>query len=124
MFVKLQREIKMKEFVKFILAILLGLLLFGFFLTGCAKTASETATEAALQQTSAIYQQIKKECPAAKIDDQITALKATIQNQLASCEAEKGQLKERNRTLLAILIGLVAVIVAINWVKIKTKVFK
>lgn len=95
-----------------------------FLLNGCAKSASETATEAALAQTGAIYQTIKKECPTAKIDEQITALKATIQNQLASCEAEKGKLRERNNTLLAILIGLIAIIVAVNWVKIKTKVFR
>lgn len=93
-------------------------------LNGCAKTASETATEAALAQTVAIHQQIKKECPAVKIDDQIAALKATITNQLASCEAEKGKLKERNNTLLAILLGLIGVILAVNWGKIKTKVFK
>lgn len=93
-------------------------------LNGCAKTASETATEAALSQTVAIHQQIKKECPAVKIDDQIAALKATITNQLASCEAEKGQLKEKNNTLLAILIGLIGIILAVNWGKIKAKVFK
>ena len=93
-------------------------------LSGCAKSASETATEAALAQTGAIYQTIKKECPTAKIDEQIAALKATIQNQLASCEAEKGKLRERNNTLLAILIGLIAVIVAVNWLKIKTKIFR
>ena len=93
-------------------------------LTGCVKTASETATEAALSQTAVLHQQIKKECPTVKIDDQIAALKATIQNQLASCEVEKGKLRERNNTLLAILLGLIGVIVAINWVKIKTKVFK
>lgn len=100
--------------------ILLVLLL----LSGCAKSASETATEAALAQTESIYQQIKKECPTAEINAPIAALKATIENQLASCVAEKGQLKERNRTLLAILIGLIAIIVAVNWVKIKTRVFK
>lgn len=99
------------------------LLIFATILNSCAKSASETATEAALAQTGAIYQTIKKECPAAKIDEQIAALKATIQNQLASCEAEKGKLRERNNTLLAILIGLIAVIIAVNWVKIKTKVF-
>lgn len=100
------------------------LLILTVLISGCAKTASETATQAALSQTSAIYQTIKKECPAAKIDEQIAALKATITNQLASCEAEKGKLKERNNTLLAILFGLLAIIVAINWVKIKAKVFK
>lgn len=93
-------------------------------LCSCAKTASETATEAALAQTVAIHQQIKKECPAAKIDEPIAALKATITNQLAACHAEKGKLKERNNTLLAILCGIIAIIVAVNWVKIKTKVFK
>lgn len=97
-------------------------ILIALALIGCAKTASETATEAALHQTSVIQQQIKKECPAAKIDDQITALKATIQNQLASCEAEKGQLREKNNTLLAILIGLLSVIVVVKWFKIKNKV--
>lgn len=97
---------------------------FLFILFGCAKTATQTATEAALAQTNAIYQQIKKECPTAKIDEPIAALKATIQNQLASCEAQMGQIKERNRTLWAVLIGLCAVIVAFNWAKIKTRMFK
>lgn len=122
MFVKLQREIKMKEFVKFILTIFLGLLLFGLFLTGCAKTASETATEAALSQTAALHQQIKKECPTVNFDTSINALKSTITNQLASCEAEKGMLREKNNTLLAILIGLISVIVVVKWFKIKSKV--
>lgn len=100
------------------------IVIFALLLNGCAKTASETATEAALSQTVAIHQQIKKECPAAKIDEPIAALKATITNQLAACQAEKDKLKERNNTLLAILIGLIGIIIAVNWVKIKTKVFK
>lgn len=112
----------MKEFVKFILTIFLGLLLFGWFLTGCAKTASETATEAALSQTAALHQQIKKECPTVNFDTSINALKSTITNQLASCEAEKGRLREKNNTLLAILIGLISVIVVVKWFKIKSKV--
>lgn len=93
-------------------------------LFGCAKTATETATEAALHQANAIEQQIKKECPQAKIDAPITALKATIENQLASCQAEQATLRAKNNTLLAILFGLIAVIVAVNWVKIKTRIFK
>lgn len=93
-------------------------------LCSCVKTASETATEAALAQTNAIYQQIKKQCPQAEINEPIAALKATINNQLAACHAEKGKLKERNNTLLAILLGLIGIIIAVNWVKIKTKVFK
>lgn len=114
----------MKEFVKFILTILLGLLLFGLFLTGCAKTASETATEAALSQTTALHQQIKKECPTVNFDTSINALKSTITNQLASCEAEKDKLREKNNTLLAILIGLIAVIVVSNWAKLKARFIK
>lgn len=93
-------------------------------LTGCAKTASETATEAALSQTAALHQQIKKECPAANFDKQIEAINNVIKTQLASCESQMGQLKERNNTLLAILLGLIGIIIAVNWVKIKTKVFK
>ena len=124
MFVKLQREIKMKEFVKFILTILLGLLLFGLFLTGCVQNASETAAETSLHQVSAIEQQIKKECPAAKIDEPIKALKSSINTQLAVCESQKDTLQERNNTLMAILIGLIAIIVVIIWVKIKSGVLK
>lgn len=93
-------------------------------LFGCAKTASESATEAALAQTSALHQQIKKECPTANFDKQIEAINSVIKSQLASCESQMGQLKERNRTLWAVLLGLVAVIVAFNWVKIKTRIFK
>lgn len=97
---------------------------FILFLCGCAKTAPEAATEAALAQTSALHQQIKKDCPMANFDKEIEALNSTIKSQLASCESKMGQLKERNNTLLAILIGLIAVIVAFNWAKIKTRIFK
>ena len=100
------------------------IVIFVLLLNGCAKTASETATEAALSQTNAIYQQIKKQCPQAEINEPIAALKATITHQLAACHAEKDKLKERNNTLLAILCGIIAIIVAVNWVKIKTKLIK
>lgn len=98
----------------FIIAILLSL-------TACAKTASESATEASLHQVAVIEQQIKKECPTAKIDSQITALQASIKTQLLTCESEKATLKERNNLLLAILIGLISVIIALNWFKIKKR---
>lgn len=124
MFVKLQREIKMKEFVKFIITIFLGLLLVGLFLTGCVQNASETATETSLHQVSVIEQQIKKECPTAKIDESIKALKSSINTQLAVCESQKATLEEKNNTLLAILIGLIAIIVVVNWTKIKARIFK
>ena len=78
-------------------------------LCGCAKNASETATETSLNQVSVIEQQIKKECPMAKFDEQMNALRDSIKNQLAVCEAEKDTLKERNNTLLVILVGILVV---------------
>ena len=93
-------------------------------LYGCAKSASETATEAALHQTQAVYQQVKKECPTAKIDESIAALQATIKSQLAACESEKGKLRERNNTLIVILIGILAVLGVANWAKLKARFIK
>lgn len=101
-----------------------AIFLFILFLCGCAKTPIETATDASLGQVDALEQQIKKDCPAVNYDKQINALRDSIKTQLSTCEAKMGELKERNNTLLAILIGLVAVIIAFNWAKIKTKVFK
>lgn len=66
--------------MKYILILLL--------LTGCAKTASETAADAALSQVDAVEAQIKKECPATKIDKDMNALRASIKSQLATCEGE------------------------------------
>lgn len=100
------------------------LLIFIVLLNGCAKTATETATDASLGQVDALQEQIKKDCPTVNYDKQMNALRDSIKTQLATCEAKMGELKERNNTLLAILIGLIAVIVAFNWAKIKTKVLK
>ena len=91
----------MKRFT--ILLILTGLL------SGCVKNASETATETSLNQVNVIEQQIKKECPTAKFDEQMNALRDSIKNQLAVCETEKSVLRERNNTLIVILIGIVLV---------------
>lgn len=93
-------------------------------LTACAKNASESAADASLHQVAVIEQQIKKECPTAKIDAQITALQASIKTQLFTCESEKATLRERNNTLMAILFGLIALLVAINWAKVKKGVLK
>lgn len=93
-------------------------------LVSCAKTPIETATDASLGQVDALEQQIKKDCPAVNYDKQINALRDSIKTQLSTCEAKMGELKERNNTLLAILIGLIAVIIAFNWAKIKTKIFR
>lgn len=100
------------------------IILIALLLTACVQNASETAAETSLHQVSAIEQQIKKECPTAKIDEPIKALKSSINTQLAVCESQKATLKEKNNTLLAILIGLIVVIVIINWIKIKAGVTK
>lgn len=57
-------------------------------LFGCAKTAPEVAADAALSQVGAVEQQIKKECPQAKIDKQMDSLRSVIKSQLSSCEAQ------------------------------------
>lgn len=88
-------------------------------LSGCAKNASESAAETSLHQVSVIEQQIKKECPTAKFDEQMNALRENIKTQLATCETEKGVLRERNNTLLVILIGLVLLIGISKWSKIQ-----
>lgn len=87
--------------MKFLIIILL--------LTGCAKNASQTAADASLQQVNVIEQQIKKECPTAKFDDQMNALRDSIKSQLAICEAQKGTLEERNNTLIVVLLGIAIV---------------
>ena len=91
----------MKPFYNFVIVAVL--------LSGCMKNASETATETSLHQVNAIEQQIKKDCPAVKIDEQMNALRDSIKNQLATCETEKRVLEERNNTLLVILIGIAIV---------------
>lgn len=93
-------------------------------LTACVQNASETAAETSLHQVNVIEQQIKKECPAAKIDEPIKALKSSINTQLAVCESQKATLEEKNNTLLVILIGLIVVIVVVNWTKVKARIFK
>ena len=99
----------MKDFVKLFGFWLIVFTLLSLILTGCAKTASETATDAALAQTEAITQIIKKECPTAKINEHMASLKTMIKTQLSTCEVEKGQLRERNNTLLVILVGILVV---------------
>ena len=62
-------------------------------LVGCAKTATETATDAALQQVDAVEHQIKKECPQAKIDKDMDALRTSIKSQLATCELQRAKVE-------------------------------
>lgn len=88
-------------------------------LFGCAKNAAETATEASLSQVNAIEQQIKKECPAVKIDKQMNALRDSIKTQLATCEAQKATLQEKNNTLWVFIIGMLVVIGVSKFAKIQ-----
>lgn len=88
-------------------------------LIGCAKTAPESAADTSLHQVDALHEKIKKDCPGANFDKDIAALQSSINTQLATCEAQMGELKERNNTLLAILGGLIAVILVACWGKIK-----
>lgn len=104
--------------------LIFAIFLFILCLCGCAKTPVETATESSLGQVGALQEQIKKDCPTVNYDKQLNALRDSIKTQLSTCEAMIGEINERNNTLLAILIGLIAVIIAFNWAKIKTKVLK
>lgn len=94
------------------------LLILALLISGCAKNASESAAEASLHQVAIIEQQIKKECPTAKFDDQMIALKESINQQLKTCEIEKDVLRERNNTLIVILIGIIIVYGVSKWAKI------
>lgn len=100
------------------------IVILAFLLNGCAKDAMETATESSLNQVSAIEAQIKKECPQAKIDKEMDALRASINTQLAICESQKATLQERNNTLWVILFGILVVFIVAKWEKIKAKVIK
>lgn len=97
------------------------IIILSMLLSACVKSASEMASDTALYQTEVVYQQIKKECPMADIEEPIKVLKTAIKTQLSSCEAEKQSLREKNNTLLAILIG---VIVVFGILKIKKGLFK
>lgn len=88
-------------------------------LFGCAKNASEVATDTALNQVGVVEQQIKKECPTAKIDDALNALRGTIHTQLATCNAEKETLQQKNNTLWLALFSILLILGVANWQKIK-----
>lgn len=88
-------------------------------LTACTQSASQTATDASLNQVASVEAQIKKECPTAKINDSLDSLRASIKTQLAVCESEKQTLRERNNTLVVIILGILIVLGVANWAKIK-----
>lgn len=87
-------------------------------LCGCAKTPTETIAEEALNKTEEIHQKIKKECPTAKFDTEISDLQKTIKTQLAVCESEQDKLRERNNTLIVVIIGIIVVFLTKQrWIK-------
>lgn len=92
--------------------ILLFILGCTLLMCGCAKTAPEVATDAVLGQVGAVEQAIKKECPTAKIDEQINALRATVQSQLATCESQISVEQSKKRTWQVVASGLLLVMVA------------
>ena len=92
--------------------ILLFILGCTLLMCGCAKTPQEIATGAVLGQVGAVEQAIKKECPTAKIDEQINALRATVQSQLATCESQISVERSEKRTWQVVAGGLLLVIVA------------
>ena len=93
-------------------------------LFGCAKNATETATDASLSQVDALEQEIKKDCPAVNYDKKMDALRNSIKTQLATCEAQKETLQERNNTLWLAIIAIIGLWLFANWAKIKTRIFK
>ena len=84
-------ESKRHKFWKYVLIWTIILLI--LCLMGCAKTATETAADAALQQVDAVEHQIKKECPTAKIDKDMDALRASIKSELATCELQRAKVE-------------------------------
>lgn len=87
-------------------------LLMILLLCGCAKTASQTITESALQQVNAIEQAITAECKTTAVTSQINTLRDTIKSQLSACELEKQKItadKIRWKTTAVLLMIIIAV---------------
>ena len=85
-------------------------LAFILLLCGCTKTATETATDAALQQVDAVEQQIKKQCPEAKIDKSMDALRSSINSQLATCELQRAKIESDKVKWQVAFFGLLLVV--------------
>lgn len=88
-------------------------------LCGCVKTASETATDAALSQVAAVEQQIKKQCPEAKIDKDMDALRASINSQLRTCESEQKRIQSEKSKWQVISLALLGALILLGWFKIR-----
>ena len=101
---------KQRHLSKFVL--IWTIFLFILLLCGCAKTAPETATDALLTEIGAVEQQIKKECPQAKIDKQMDALRASAQSQLKTCEARIETVQAQRNTWVVVSTGLALIMLA------------
>lgn len=90
------------------------LLILTVLISGCAKTATQTITESALQQVNAIEQTITPECKTIAVTSQINTLRDTIKAQLSTCELEKQKItadKIRWKTTAVLLMIIIAVYV-------------
>ena len=88
------------------------LLILAVLISGCAKTATQTITESAIQQVNNIEQTITPECRTIAITSQINTLRDTIKTQLSACELEKQKITadkirwEITAVLLMIIIAV------------------
>ena len=86
-------------------------------LSGCAKTATQTITETALQQVDSVEQTITAECKTIAVTSQLNALRGTIKSQLSACESEKSELKSdiaRWKVISGALFGLLLLLLYIK----------
>ena len=91
------------------------LLILTVLISGCAKTATQTITESALQQVNAIEQAIAPECKTTAVTSQINTLRDTIKTQLSTCELEKQKItadKIRWETTAVLLMIIIAVYIS------------
>lgn len=96
------------------------LLILTVLISGCAKTATQTITESALQQVNNIEQSITPECKTIAVASQINTLRDTIKSQLSACELEKQKItadKIRWETTAVLLMIIIAVYVASRFMK-------
>ena len=90
-------------------------------LCSCAKTATETITDSALQQVNAIEHSITAECKTTAVVGQINALRGTIKSQLSACESEKSKLKSDITKWQVISVALFGLVLLLAYIKILRK---
>lgn len=90
----------------------IGIIGLGLILSGCAseKPVSETITENAINQATAIEQSLPSECKSAAIITQLSVLKSEIKNISVACETEKDQITQEKNSWKLGFWGLIIVI--------------